>query len=386
MPANGWEMDAGSTVNLCTTPPWPSGRLWARTECDFTDLYQSNGVSGSFTTCSADTDCSALATQTGLTYDCMGGACMVDCGGQANTYCNAHIGPSGNSQAICTNNDPWSKSYCTYPADTVCKTGDCNGLYQCVGNYTNGGKLKSQVVSGSAPATLFEPTSTSASTVNYDVSNVGGYNTEIQALGVAATGRQSPIPNNCYQTTCISDLNQSCPLSLQVTQAPSSTVGPVSCSDASGLYCQSGSCEPCVAASGQSCDAENTDTCVIGCNDPGDQCGLNPANASTSCARQRFPARPTSPWTADGSYYEDMYDTKNASGVVDTTPSHLGTAMSSQNQGNPLCWTDPTFADADIDCFPDQVCDTADFSTMLPSGIGVCVYNQLTPRRATLAD
>lgn len=138
VPVQGWKMDAGSTVNLCTTPPWPSGRLWARTECDFTDLFQSSGTGpASFTTCSADTDCSPLATATGLTYDCMGGACVVDCSAQpkdvANAYCNSHIGPVGNNQAICSNNDPWSKSYCTYNANVVCKTGDCGALYQCVG-------------------------------------------------------------------------------------------------------------------------------------------------------------------------------------------------------------------------------------------------------------
>ena len=184
-PAQGWEMDAGSTVNLCTTPPWTSGRFWARTECDFTDLYQSTGSSGSgpLTTCSADTDCNSLATATGLSYDCIGGACVVDCSSQpvaqAAAYCISHIGPavnkpSGNNAAICSNNDPWGKSYCTYNAGVVCKTGDCGGLYQCVGTYTNGGTSNNQIVAGSPPATLFEPTSDSLSSVNYDVSNVGG--------------------------------------------------------------------------------------------------------------------------------------------------------------------------------------------------------------------
>ena len=321
VPPQGWEMSAGSTVNLCTTPPWPSGRLWARTECDFTDLYQSSTGTAKalFTTCSADTDCNSLATTTGLSYDCMGGACMVDCSSQpsdkANAYCQGVMGvPSGNTQAICTNNDPWSKSYCTYPADVVCKTGDCAGLYQCVGTYTNGGTSKSQIVSGSAPATLFEPTSTNASTVNYDVSNVGGYNTDIQVTVSPQPTASSSYPNNCYQTACVSDLNQSCPVSLQVTEKPSSTTGPVSCSDGSGLYCQSGACEPCVTGSGQTCDAGNSDTCVIGCNDPGDQCATNASAPGLECTT----AIPSgAAWTSDGSYYEDMYEAKNASGQVD---------------------------------------------------------------------
>jgi hypothetical protein len=70
-----------------------------------------------------------------------------------------------------------------------------------------------------------------------------------------------------------------------------------------------------------------------------------------------------------------MYEAANKSGKVDS--SHLGTAMSSQNQGNPTCWSDPDYANANIDCAPDQVCDTKDFSKLgFPTGVGVCVYKK----------
>src|ERR1700681_3320711 len=41
VPPLGWKMASGSTVDLCATPPFASGRFWARTECDFENLYKS---------------------------------------------------------------------------------------------------------------------------------------------------------------------------------------------------------------------------------------------------------------------------------------------------------------------------------------------------------
>src|SRR5262249_33674637 len=147
----------------------------------------------------------------------------------------------------------------------------------------------------------------------------------------------SSYPNNCYQPKCVSDLNANCPLNLQVTEAPT-TAGPVKCGGGAGLFCKSGACEPCQSGSGQSGDAGNQRTCVIGCNDPGDQCAANPANAANLSCNTAIPSPMDGSWTADGSTYFDMYETANKSGLVD--PNTIGTSMASQNQGNPTCWTD----------------------------------------------
>src|ERR1700674_5331066 len=196
VPPSGWKMAPGSTVNLCTTPPFASGRFWARTECEFEDLYQSGPATGStrsnpFTTCTKDTDCPTNLP--GVTYDCLGGVCMVDfTSNNTNPFCQSEMGKPGNTDAICSNNTPpppttvppqpeWTKfNVCTYSGGFVCKTGDCSGLYQCEGTWTDQGFAIPWTVGGVAPATLFEPTSSSASIVNYDVSNVSGYNTEIR--------------------------------------------------------------------------------------------------------------------------------------------------------------------------------------------------------------
>ena len=381
-PANGWKMKAGSSLNLCIDPPWPSGRFWARTECDFEDLYQSGTATGStrasaFTTCQANTDC---PSGKGLTYDCLGGVCMVDCtNNNTNAYCQTNMGIPGNSNAICSTNTGGSFDVCTYPAGTVCKTGDCNGLYQCGGVWTNSTGAVNTSATGAPPATLFEPTSNSLSDVNYDVSNVGGYNSEIRVKISPQLTANASYPDNCYQPQCVSDLNANCPVNLQVTEAPTTTVGAVKCGGGTGLFCRSGACQTCQAGSGQSCDTNNKKTCVIGCNDPGDQCAANPANAANLSCNTPIPNPADNSWTADGSTYFDMYETANKSGLVD--PNTIGTALSSQNQGNPLCWTASSLTNPNIDCPPAQVCDTTDFATLgFPKNVGVCVYKKsLTP-------
>ncbi len=377
-PANGWKMKAGSSLNLCITPPWPSGRFWARTECDFEDLYQSGAATGqsrgtAFTTCQANTDC---PSGNGLTYDCLGGVCMVDCTqNNTNAYCQTNMGIPGNSNAICSTNTGASFDACTYPVGTVCKTGDCSGFYQCGGVWTNSTGTVDTTATGISPATLFEPTSNSLSDVNYDVSNVGGYNNEIRVKITPQLTANASYPNNCYQPKCVSDLNTSCPVNLQVTEAPMTSVGPVKCGGGTGLFCKSGACQPCVSGSGQSCDAANQKTCVLGCNDPGDQCAANPANAANLSCSTPIPNPADNSWTADGSTYFDMYETANKSGLVD--PNNIGTSMASQNQGNPLCWTDSKLANPNLDCAPDQVCDTKDFASLgFPKNIGVCIYQK----------
>ncbi len=384
VPPNGWKMDAGSSVGLCTTPPFKSGRFWARTECDFEDLYQSgplNTQTGKravpFSTCNADTDCPT--NPDGSTYDCIGGICMVDCTTHSSNalFCQGEMGEAVNTQAICAKNPGGATvDVCGYTGG-VCKTGDCGGLLQCEGTWTNGGVQTSISETGSAPATLFEPTSTSVTDVNYDVSNVTGYNDLIRVTVSPQPNADNAFPNNCYQPKCVSDLNASCPLNLQVTEAPNTTKGSIKCGGGTGLFCKTGQCENCVIGSGQSCDAMNQKTCVIGCNDPGDQCAANMNAPNLSCATPiPTPAPGSGTWIPDGSTYFDMYEAANKNGDAANNPN-FGTAMSSQNQGNPLCWSDPSFANANIDCAPNQVCDTTDATTLgLPAGIGLCVYKK----------
>jgi hypothetical protein len=391
-PASGLMIPGGgASVSISTTPPFPSGRFWARTECGFTDLYQSGTASGStrngsFTTCNADTDCASLASTTGLTYDCFGGVCMVDCSNKpnnTNAYCQSNMGITGDdNDAICNSNTNSSKSACGYAGGVVCQTGDCNGLWQCVGNWTNHvtstsgptptsvPTTTSLIVTGEAPATLFEPSTNSGTVVNYDTSNVTGYNMPIQVTVSAQPPANSSFPDNCYQPQCLSDLNSTCPLNLQVTVTPTST-GNVACGG--GLFCQSGVCEACQP--GTSCDAGNTYTCVVGCNDPGDQCAQNPGNAANLHCNEAIPSPTDGSWTADGAEYIDMYSSSNQSGNIHS--KHKGTAMTSQNQANPVCWVDTEFvADPSIDCLPNQTCDTTDFESLgFPPGTGACVYN-----------
>lgn len=101
------------------------------------------------------------------------------------------------------------------------------------------------------PVSLVEPTSNGTTNVNYDVSPVNGYNVQTAVQpSVPASGA------NCYAPSCTSDLNASCPANLQITEAPTSASGPIPCG--SGTFCQSGACV--------------NGTCVVGCNDPIDQC------------------------------------------------------------------------------------------------------------------
>jgi Thaumatin family len=401
-----WRIDVGQSLSVCTTPAWSSGRFWARTDCDFVDSYQSGGTPtdttprpGAFTTCHVSTDCDALATTTGLTYDCIGGACMVDCTTAyqnnhsnptmypaPNTWCGENMGAPGetngnpnNATAICTNNNPWNTStnplyYCSYPSGDVCKTGDCDGLYQCEGTWTVGGVAAAIQQSGQAPATLFEPTSNSATNVNYDVSNVSGYNLPIT---VAIWPAQSVTgANNCFEPKCVSDLNLTCPRSLRVTAAPGAD-GTIPCG---GSHCTSGICQDC--QTGDPNCGSNHKTCVLGCNDPGDQC-LWLRNAGfdntwqSSCSSQ-VPAPTSTPqWTPDGSTYLDMYAASNQSKNVD--PDHFETAMASPNQANATCWSDPNSPNPNLDCPPGQLCDTTDVASLgFPANVGVCLYPKST--------
>jgi hypothetical protein len=368
-----WRIDHGKSVSVCTTPPWSSGRFWARTDCNFTGLFasgDSNSETTGFTTCKVESDCTSL-NNADLTYHCIAGACMVDCTGQTNAWCQTRIGPSGNTAATC---NPFNSkvSYCSYPVGVVCATGDCNAQYQCEGPWTVGSDTVTLNKSGQAPATLFEPTSNKATSVNYDVSNVSGYNLPI-VVSIWPSQKVTGA-DNCFEPKCASDLNLTCPNSLRVTEAPGAQ-GTIPCG--SGSYCTSGICEACQSGD-PNCDSTTLKTCVLGCNDPGDQClALQNAGVNNywvnSCSSPVATPTSTPEWTPDGSTYFDMYQASNQSKNVD--PDHYETAMASPNQANATCWSDPNSPNPHIDCPPGLICDVKDFAGLgFPANVGVCLY------------
>jgi hypothetical protein len=326
-PGNNWEIAANSSVGLCMPSGW-NGRFWPRTECNFDTLFANDP---GFQSCTATSDCTVNNTADNP-HICYGGKCMLTCNTGSTPFCQGSGGLDNNS-ATCA---PVSQSsplpsasptpmVCTYPAGTVCKTGDCAGLYQCYGTWDS---QNTALQSAGAPVSLFEAAFTGTATVNYDVSLVNGYNTQIDVQpSVPASGA------SCYEPSCSSDLNASCPANLQFTEAPTSTVSSIPCG--SGTYCQSGACV--------------SSTCVIGCMDPGDQCANNPP-ANLMCS-STLPS---------GATYENMYLAKNSS-----NPS---TAMSSGNQADSTCW-------GDVDCPPDETCEMAGQAGLpanFPTGVGVC--------------
>ena len=297
-----------------------TGRFWPRTECDFNAWF---GSDPGYKDCTSDAQCDT-------SHVCYGGKCMLNCTSTGTRFCQGASGLN-NSSAICA--PAGTVDVCTYPQGTVCKTGDCQGLYQCYGTW---GDL-SATQGGAAPATLVEPTSNGTTDVNYDVSMVSGYNVQTAVQpSVPASGA------NCYAPSCTSDLNASCPANLQVTEAPTSVSGPIPCGN--GTFCQSGACV--------------NNVCVIGCNDPIDQCQTANPPAGLDCTAL-VPG-------GNGAEYEDMYSSSNLSQQSPTTAVH---SMSSGNQGTATCW-------GTADCAPGETCATGLVSNF-PSGVGLCVSGGL---------
>jgi Thaumatin family len=373
-PGNNWELGgSGGSFSLCAPATWTSGTFWARTECDFTDLYQSGTASGNsrpgaFTTCSTKSDCATLATNTSESYDCFGGVCMVDCSSPNNTnaYCQSQIGIPGNTDATCSaNTGAAGVSVCTYPEGVVCKSGDCQGQWECQGAWDT---LKADT-GPETPASQFEITNASGAdggqgAATYDVTNVAGYN---QPIFVSVDTPSNPnLGPACLNNSCTTDLNSVCPELLQIIEPPTGSSG--SCGTNNGT-CQTGVCEPCPsdADAGVSCNGGST--CVIGCSGPGQLCGKTypspvsaPGVAGLEC-KTTIPGYEDAPELAQ---YRDMYDAANDSGIAVANP--IGVTMFSGNQGTPTCW-------GDIDCAPGEVCLIGPTSTgisTLPSYVGIC--------------
>jgi hypothetical protein len=318
-PGDNWEMPPGASVSLCMPPSW-SGRFWARTECRFDELFKNDPGYGP---CAATSECDSG-------HVCYGGRCMLECTSGSTPFCQGASG-LGNAKAICSPSDTKNVSVCTYPQGTVCKTGDCEGLYQCYGVWDG----KPERKGSGGPFSLFESTTTGITAINYDVSLVSGYNIAIKA---------EPSISTCSTTSCTSDLNASCPPNLQLTEAPGAT-GQIPCGN--GTYCQSGVCA-------------NNSICVVACNDPGDQCAAPNPPADLRCG--------TAVPGGDGSTYDDMYAAKNASKTISATDA----AMSSGNQGTPTCW-------GDVDCPPGESCKMGLVSTF-PASVGICIGSTFLPQ------
>ncbi|MHB8383883.1 MAG: thaumatin family protein [Candidatus Binataceae bacterium] len=291
-PGNNWEIAPNSSVGLCMPSGW-NGRFWPRTECAFDTLFTNDT---GYQNCTTTADCTVNNTVANP-HICYGGKCMLTCNTGSTPFC-AGAGGLDNVSATCA---PVSNSLvpspaptpmvCTFPAGTVCKTGDCAGLYQCYGTWDS---VNTALQSAGAPVSLFEAAFTGTATVNYDVSLVNGYNTQVEVQpSVPASGA------SCYQPSCVSDLNATCPTNLQFTDTPTSNVSSIPCG--AGTYCQSGACV--------------NSTCVIGCIDPGDQC--QPPNIPPTGLM-------CSSTLPNGETYEEMYLVKDSSS---------GVAMSSGNQG-----------------------------------------------------
>ena len=377
-PGNNWEIGSGGSVSLCVPADWTSGTFWARTECDFTDLYQSGTASGNtrpgaFTTCNAKSDCATLASSTGDTYDCFGGVCMVDCStspNDTNAYCQGKIGIPGNTTASCSaSTGAAGVRVCTYSQGIVCKMGDCQGQWECQGAWDS---LSADIGPGT-PASQFEITNSSVAdggqgASTYDVTNVAGYN---QPIDVSVDTPSNPnLGPACLPNSCTSDLNSVCPALLQVIEPPTGNSG--TCGTNNGT-CQTGVCEPCPSgANPESCNGGST--CVIGCSGPGQLCGnayplpiSAPGISSLECDTP-VPSGSVHgiSFTADGSEYKDMYAAANKSGVVSS--SNLNVTMFSGDQGTPTCW-------GDIDCAPGESCLIGPANSGipgLPSYLGIC--------------
>jgi hypothetical protein len=322
-PGGDWKISAASSVNLCMPSGW-SGNFWARTGCDFDGLFSNEA---DFKTCATSTDCGMT---NGVQDICYGGKCLIDCSSGGVSLCQGATGLN-DSNAVCLSGAGGTK-VCSFTQ--VCQTGDCGGLFQCYGTWESNDVKQG----GAPPVSLFEPTSNSATDVNYDVSLVSGYNTAISV---------SPSAKTCYAPGCVTDLNQVCPSNLLVTASPVASPGPTPIPCGNG-FCQTGFCQNAA--------------CVIGCNQPGIQCSTASPPAGLQC-NTVVPSPAASPfWTPDGASYADMYSAKNSSGNV--TPDGLGISMASGNQGTATCW-------ADTDCAPGKTCDMGLVSAF-PSGVGLC--------------
>ncbi len=142
-------MAPNSSLSLCMPAGW-TGRFWPRTECHFNTLFNNDP---GYADCTSDSQCTAG-------HVCYGGKCMLDCTSGGTSFCQGSSGLN-NASATCAPAGTSGVNVCTYPQGTVCKTGDCQGLYQCYGTW--GSLSATQGTTG--PVSLVEPTSNGTTNV-----------------------------------------------------------------------------------------------------------------------------------------------------------------------------------------------------------------------------
>lgn len=308
--------------NACAEPIW-IGQRSTQDAASYPPQSGNWALSGS---CTSNADCPTGACDTedgtctcATAADCPGGAACAAGGKCATTavFCMPQSWSSGSF---------WPRTGCTLDASTSpetlsCATGACydtnnsgQALLDC--SAANGGG------SPTNPVTQFEVTSTAA-TINYDVSLAAGYNVETFATpiggGQVVPGTPSTDVVACYDVGCTADLNASCPPALQVVEGGA----------------------------------------VIGCLDPCTRCQRPDPPATLQCDT----ALPDT-WTCGTSSgpvtHLDLYCAKNTAD---------GTAQASPNQGTPTAFSQ-------LDCPPVTSFVQPTFASgyALPAGQGVCLY------------
>ena len=209
----------------------------------------------------------------------------------------------------------WGRTGCTeQDGGLQCRTGQCGPPYPATGELAC-------TKSGNSPATLFEPTFDAGDPAVdfYDVSLVGGYNVPIEVKPGLAT---------CIASgSCTQDLNATCPAALRV-------LGPA---------CTAGKCPAGGACVG--------DTCVIGCLDPCDACGMANPSPELDCATNKdF-------YCCEGSQTSNSCNSASATCFDDGDCRNLanGILQASCDTTTNLCMKSCT---GNADC-PGGTCDTA---------------------------
>ncbi len=316
-------------TNYCAYPIWlaqfnaleaeghpPIGNNWAIANAcrSAADCPSGSQCESGQCTCTTNSDCPGQAT-------CSNGLCST-----TDVFCMPQAWVSGRF---------WPRTGCTLSGSTLnCATGQC-------GNPNNGAlDCTAAQKTGNNPATLFEVTSSAGGVANYDVSLVDGGNVSLRAEPVV--GSSSPA---CSAGGCISDLNLTCPTSLQVTTPATTTPSAIRCGD--GTYCPEGTCV----------SNDGAPTCVIGCIAPCDRCSSDSSAAGLMCndTISGSPSYATCSNQTESVTYMDLYCAKGAD----------GNAMASGNQGTATCFSM-------LDCPPGEICYGLGSNPSAPA-LGVCI-------------
>jgi hypothetical protein len=315
-------------TNDCAYPVWiaqyngnetsghqPQGDNWAlANSCQTSaDCLSGSQCSDGQCSCTSSTDCPGGAS-------CNSGLCST-----TDVFCMPQAWTSGRF---------WPRTGCSGSGSTLnCATGQCGG--------SGDGALDCTAAkaTGDNPSTLFEVTSITGGTANYDVSMVDGGNVSLRAEPIDANPG-----TGCIAGGCVSDLNRTCPADLQITTPAGDAPTAIPCG--SGKYCPEGTC---VSNAG-------TPTCVIGCVAPCDQCQQSSPPAGLKCTDEIGSSYTACDKSSQQATYEDLYCTKSF---------HDGNSMASGNQGTPTCFSN-------LDCPPGSICYGIGKNPAAPAA-GVCI-------------